>query len=65
MKSETNQVVNMINNKVMTSYFKGKILASSVLSKKARDAHVFKDLHSASLIYLGGLFDDGFTSIPD
>ena len=49
----------------MTSSFKGKILAYSVLPQKARYAHVFKDLHSESLIYLGQLCDGGNTAIPD
>ena len=49
----------------MNYYLKGQINASSVLSKKARDAHVFKDTHSKSLTYLGELCEDEFTYILD
>ena len=38
---------------------------SSVISKKARDAHVLKDIYSASLISLGKLCYDGCTDILD
>ena len=57
MKPETNHIVEI------PSSSKGKIPASSVIPKKARDAHVFKYLHSASLISLGRLYDDGCTDI--
>ena len=36
-----------------------------MLSTKVRYAHVFKDLHIASLISLGKLCDDGCTAIID
>ena len=62
-KPVTNQVVNLPNNKVMTYYFKSQIPASSVPPKKARYTHVLKDLHSASLISLLKLCDDGYTDI--
>ena len=38
---------------------------SSVFSKKARYAHVLKYIHSASIISLGKLRDDGCTDILD
>ena len=63
MKSATKQVVNLPNNEVMSYYFKSKISASLVLSKKARDAYVFKDIHSACFIYLGQLCNDGCTVV--
>ena len=49
----------------MTYSFKGQIPASSVLSKNVQDAHLFKDFHSASLVSLRKLFDDGCTAILD
>ena len=60
MKPVANQVVNLSNNEVMTSSFKIQIPASSVLPKKARYAHVFKDLHGAYPISLGQLYGDGY-----
>ena len=63
MRPAKNQVSNIPINKVMTSYFKGQIPASSVLSKNSRDSHVFKDLHNASLVYLGQLCHYGCTYI--
>ena len=65
MKPATNQVVNIPNNEVMTSSFKVKILAYSVLSKKAQYSHMFKYIHSEYLKYLGYLCDDGYTDILD
>ena len=53
MKPATNQVVNIPNNKVITYSFKAQIPYCSVISQKARDAHVFKYLYSASLVSLG------------
>ena len=58
-KPATNQVVNLPNNEVMTYSFKGQIPDSLVLLKNTRDAHVFKDTHSASIICLVQLCDDG------
>ena len=49
----------------MTSSFKGQIPASSVLSKKARDTNVFKDLYRVSIISLEQLCDDGCTATLD
>ena len=63
MKPATNQVVNLPNNKVVTSYLKGQITASSVLSKKVRDSHVLKDILIASLVSLGQICDYGCTDI--
>ena len=60
-----NQVVNIPNRKFTTSSFKGKTPDSLVLSKKPGDAHVFKNLHSVSLISLGQLYDDKCTTILD
>ena len=65
MKQATNHVVNIPNNKVVTSYFKGQIPDSLVLSKKARDAHMFKDIHSTYLICLGKVCDGECTYILD
>ena len=65
MKPATNQVVNTSNNEVTTYSFKGQTPAYSVLSKKARDAHVFKDLNIAYLISFGQLCDDWCTDILD
>ena len=63
MKPATNQVVNIPNNEVVTYSFKGQIPESLVISKKSRDAHVLKDLHSSSLISLVQLCDGGCTNI--
>ena len=49
----------------MTSSFKFQIPVFSVISKKAQDAHVFKDLQSESLTYRGQLCDYGCTDILD
>ena len=49
----TNKVVNIPNNKVLTSSFNDKTPVSLVLSKITRDANVFKDFHSVYLISLG------------
>ena len=65
MKPAMNQVINLPNNKFMTSYFKYQIPLSSVPSKKSRDTHVFKYLNSGSLISLGKLCDGGCTHIID
>ena len=65
MKSVTNQVVNLPSKKIMTDYFKGQILASSILSKKLQDSHVLKYIHSTSIISLGKLYDDRCTAIID
>ena len=65
IKPATNQVVNSPNNKVMTFSFKAQIQSYSALSKTELDANVLKDLHSASLISLGQVCDDGCTSIID
>ena len=49
----------------MTSSFKGQVPESSVISQKAIYAHVFKYMHSASVIYLIQVFHDGYTDIID
>ena len=63
MKLANNQVVNLPNKKVVTYSFKGQIPESLVISKKSRDAHVLKDIHSSSLISLVQLCDVRCTNI--
>ena len=36
-----------------------------MLTQNARDADLFKDLQSTSLIYLGQVYNDGYTAILD
>ena len=50
----------------MTSYESGILpISAPALSNRAKSANIFKDLHSASLISLGQLCDDGCTAILD
>ena len=63
MEPATKQVVNIPNNELTTYTFKGQIPASPVLSKKAQDKNVFKYLHSAYIISLWQLWEDGCTAI--
>ena len=63
MKPETNQVLNLPNNKFMTYYFKDQIPVSSLLSKKSLDTYAIKYLHSASLVSFVKLCDGGCTDI--
>ena len=49
----------------MTYSLKFKTPESSILSKTALYAHLFKDLHIESIIYLWKFCDYRFTDIPD
>ena len=53
--------VHLPNNETITSTVTGQLPFSDKLSTSARQAHVFNDLHSASLVSLGQLCDDDCT----
>ena len=59
--STNGPTVQLPNSQSMSSNRKGTLNLSHLLSDNAKTAHVFNNLHSASLLSLGKIYDDGCT----
>ena len=62
-KKDLGPTVLLPNNDSMTSTESGILPLSGHLNAAAKKAHIFSDLHSASLISLGQLCDDNCTIV--